>query len=92
MDGRTENFTPGKTSPLGGKIQPWGTTSTLGSKYAHRGLVKNGPLLSTKQWTSFSQDCIPIFLKTKDNYYSYMGEKKKGFLHLFKSLPKITRM
>jgi hypothetical protein len=35
-----------RISPLGDTIHPWGTTSPLGSKFAPRGKVKNGPLLS----------------------------------------------
>jgi hypothetical protein len=37
MEGRTENFTPR------GQIHPWVTNSPLGSKFAPRGEVKNGP-------------------------------------------------
>jgi hypothetical protein len=45
MVGRTENFTlQGITSPPGYKIHYWGTTSSLGSKFAPRSEVKNWPL------------------------------------------------
>jgi hypothetical protein len=33
----------GITSPLGDKIHPWGRSSPLGSKFAPRCEVKNGP-------------------------------------------------
>jgi hypothetical protein len=39
MEGQTENF-----APRDDKILPWGTTSLLGSKFAPRGEVKNGPM------------------------------------------------
>jgi hypothetical protein len=45
MEGRTENFTPGDNFNPGDKSQPRETTSPLGSKFAPRGEVKNGPLL-----------------------------------------------
>jgi hypothetical protein len=45
MEGRTENFTPGDNFTPRGQIHPWMTTSTLGSKFAPRGKVKNGPLV-----------------------------------------------
>jgi hypothetical protein len=32
-----------RISPPGDKINPWETTSPLGSKFAPRGEVKNGP-------------------------------------------------
>jgi hypothetical protein len=38
MEGQAENFIPR------GQNSPWGTTSPLGSKFALRGEVKNGPL------------------------------------------------
>jgi hypothetical protein len=45
MEGRTENFIPqGITTPPGDTVHPWGTSSSLGSKFAPWGEVKNGPL------------------------------------------------
>jgi hypothetical protein len=34
------------------------------------------------KWTMFWQDYISIFLRTKDHYYWYRGEKKKAFFAL----------
>jgi hypothetical protein len=44
MEGRTENITSEDNISPGDKIYPWKTTSPLGSKFAPRGEVKNGPL------------------------------------------------
>jgi hypothetical protein len=41
---RVEQISPqGDSFTPGDKFHPWGTTSPLGSKFAHRGEVKNGP-------------------------------------------------
>jgi hypothetical protein len=55
--GKQKISPPGITSPPapGDKIHPWGTTVPLGSKYAPRGEVKNGPL-------TFSQAASMKFL------------------------------
>jgi hypothetical protein len=51
-----DNFTP-----PGDKIHPWGTASPLGSKFAPRSEVKNGPLLST----TLFHDIIPWYKHKK---------------------------
>jgi hypothetical protein len=47
-----EFHSQGITSPLGDKVQFWGTTSPWGSKFAPRGEVKNGPQFLSNPTTS----------------------------------------
>jgi hypothetical protein len=48
-----------RISPPGDKIHPLGTTSPLGSKFAPRGEVKNGPQISTYVSGSFEFVTFP---------------------------------
>jgi hypothetical protein len=49
MEGRTENFTPRG-------IHPWGTKTPLGSKFAPRGKVNNGPLASVHKIANVQEE------------------------------------
>jgi hypothetical protein len=52
--GANREFHPqGIASPPEDKIHPWGTTLPLGSKFAPRGKVENGPLVASGKRVNF---------------------------------------